>query len=119
MLQNSSCFAIGSKSGVELVDLYKYIPKAKSMFQKLLLDSQSVVQLKSVSDHLLLAAESSGALKLYDLRQQKACLHDAEFSRGKGTVSALSCESMILTVGTLSGCLATYDLRYGVTASLH
>jgi len=38
MLQNSSCFAIGSESGIELVDLYKYIPKAKSMFQQLQLD---------------------------------------------------------------------------------
>lgn len=83
------------------------------------MDTEPVAVVKSVSNHLMVAAESTGALKLYDLRQQKACMHDPEFGKGKGTVSAMSCESMILTLGTMQGYLATYDLRYGVTAAVY
>ena len=58
---------------------------------------------------------------MYDLRSRQCALSDEKaFKREVGAISAISIgkDAYTLTVGTLAGYVATYDLRYGVTSAL-
>ena len=58
---------------------------------------------------------------LYDLRQRTHILKDDNvFAGQRGAVSSMCVgkDAFGLTVGTLGGYVATYDIRYGVTAAL-
>lgn len=71
--------------------------------------------------NILLAATQSGSILLYDLRQRQHILKDDNvFACQRGAVSAMCAgkDAFGLTVGTLGGYVATYDIRYGVTAAL-
>ena len=59
---------------------------------------------------------------LYDLRSRQCAIKDdSVFGSQGGAVSAMSIgkNAFTITVGTLGGYLATYDIRYGVVSSLY
>jgi hypothetical protein len=72
--------------------------------------------------NLLVAAKQTGGVMLYDLRSRQCAIKDdSVFSSQGGAVSAMSIgkNAFTITVGTLGGYLATYDIRYGVVSSLY
>lgn len=90
------------------------------------LNLDEVLQIQSMQtpisyDNILVAATQSGSMLLYDLRQRQHILRDDNvFAGQRGAVSAMCIgkDAFSMTVGTLGGYIATYDIRYGVQAAL-
>ena len=86
------------------------------------LNLDEVLQIQSMQtptsyDNILVAATQSGSMLLYDLRQRQHILRDDNvFAGQRGAVSAMCIgkDAFSMTVGTLGGYIATYDIRYGV-----
>jgi hypothetical protein len=71
--------------------------------------------------NILVAATQSGSMLLYDLRQRKNVVNEENcFTGQRGAVSSMCVgkDAFSLTVGTLGGYVATYDIRYGVNSAL-
>ena len=59
---------------------------------------------------------------LYDLRSQRNAISSGGVFNGQGGAISALCigkDAFTLTLGTLGGYIATYDIRYGVVSALY
>lgn len=125
-IHNSSCFAAGTAQGIEIFDLDRVTSSFSYDSQMPFDDQDQVLNLHSMQSpvtyqNMLVAAKQSGSVLLYDLRSRQCAIKDdTAFKREVGAISAMGFgkDAYTLTVGTIGGYVATYDIRYGVTSAL-
>jgi WD40 repeat protein len=131
MLSNSETLAAATTEGVELYTLNGTVSSNRSKIldgaNLQISPEDEILKIASMQspisyENLLVAAKQETGLMLFDLRSQRHSLSQKGiFSGYGGAISSMSIgkDAYTITIGTLGGYVATYDIRYGVTSALY